>query len=77
MNEKQTWGINFCPITNNLPTTMDRKSFKRLCKFYKNGEKKPWSYKTVRNIYEDYCKKCGGKYPPDLTIINNNGMIED
>jgi hypothetical protein len=56
---------------------MTAKSFKRLCKFYRNAERKPWSFRFLRNVFEDHCKKCKGKYPPELTIIKDNGMIEE
>jgi hypothetical protein len=33
--------------------------------------------KLSETSMKSIAKKCGGKCPPELTIINNNGMIED
>ena len=68
--------VKVCPITMGNPTSMTEQSFRAMCaKLNRERKLKPGhnysQYETT--IYDGHCKKCGGKFPPELTIIN----IED
>jgi len=48
---------------------MSAKSFEKACLSHRLNARKPWAYKYTRNIYEDFCKECGGECPPELELI--------
>jgi len=48
---------------------MSAKSFEKACLAHRLNARKPWAYKYTRNIYEDFCKECGGERPPELELI--------
>ncbi|MBV5305578.1 MAG: hypothetical protein J0652_02670 [Desulfobulbaceae bacterium] len=64
--------VSVCPLTMGAITSMTDAGFNRSCRVRNKDQDIRNGYGSsvgTSTIYDEYCKQCGGEYPPELTII--------
>ncbi|MBV5337121.1 MAG: hypothetical protein J0653_03885, partial [Deltaproteobacteria bacterium] len=57
-----------CPITMGMETSMTDAGFAKSCRMRNKGQEIRNGYGSAvgtSTIYDEYCKQCGGEYPPE------------